>query len=64
MKTYTIYFEIFGKKMKTNVAAYSEEAAKEQIRNKILFNKITGKDLFAEELKKDNPFKDFFGIFK
>ena len=64
MKTYTIYFEIYGKKMKTVVSAYNEEEAKLHIRNKINFNKITCKDSFAEELKKDNPLKDFFGIFK
>ena len=37
---YTIYFELFGKKMKTTVDAKSIEDAKQQVRNKILFHKI------------------------
>ena len=37
---YTVYFEIFGKKMKTTTEALSPTAAKEQVRNKIIFHKI------------------------
>jgi len=37
---YTIYFELFGKKMKTTVDAKSIEDAKQQVINKILFHKV------------------------
>lgn len=40
MKNYTLYFEVFGKKMKTQVMAESEEKAKEAIKNKIVFHKV------------------------
>jgi len=40
MKNYTIYFEIFGKKLKTDIIAENELKAKEIIRDKIIFNKI------------------------
>jgi hypothetical protein len=40
MKTYNIYFEIYGKKMKTVIKANSEQEAKEIIKNNIKFIKI------------------------
>jgi hypothetical protein len=44
MTNYTIYFELFGKKMKTTLPATSKENAKEVIRNMIIFHKITTND--------------------
>ncbi|MDX1285955.1 MAG: hypothetical protein R3182_13120 [Draconibacterium sp.] len=38
--TYTVWFEIFGKKMKTTVPARTEKEAKEAVRKKIIFHKI------------------------
>ena len=40
MKYYTVYFEIYGKKMKTTVLAKSQDDAKQQVVNKISFIKI------------------------
>lgn len=40
MRKHTIYFEIFGKKLKTTVMANNEREAKELIKNKIIFHKI------------------------
>lgn len=40
MRTYTVYFEIFGKKMKTRVLSESREKAKEVVKSKIVFHKI------------------------
>jgi hypothetical protein len=37
---YTVYFELFGKKMKTTIDADTEEMAKSIIRDKIIFHKI------------------------
>lgn len=47
MKKYEILFEIYGKKLKTTIEANSEEKAKEIVKNKIRFDKIT-------ELKSNN----------
>ena len=40
MKNYDVYFEIYGKKLKTTILAESEEKAKENVRNKIVFHKV------------------------
>lgn len=37
---YTVYFEVFGKKMKTNVYADSKSNAKEKVINKIKWHKV------------------------
>ena len=37
---YTVYFEIFGKKMKTTVDAKSEEDAKYRIMGRIIWHKV------------------------
>ncbi len=51
MKEYTVYFEIFGKKMKTTVRAFNEEQAKAFVKNKIVFHKV--------EKVINNPIEDF-----
>lgn len=51
MKEYTIYFEVFGKKMKINVNALSEEMAKDIVKDKIVFYKV-------EEVVKDTSMDD------
>jgi len=55
MKEYTVYFEIFGKKMKTTVMAFNEEQAKAFVKNKIVFHKV--------EKVKEDPFFDFLNRF-
>lgn len=63
---YTVYFEIFGKKMKTTVEAKSEEDAKYKVMgalmNKIVWGEIT------PEMPDDNGMldhlKDMFGMKK
>jgi hypothetical protein len=42
MKTYKIYFEIFGKKMKYEVEAESKNDAINKLKNKINIIKING----------------------
>ena len=61
MKNYTIYFEIYGKKMRTTVSAENKEKAKDVVRNKIYFH-------IVEEIKKPPPddhdtLNDLFGVF-
>jgi hypothetical protein len=58
MKKYTIYFEIFGKKMKTVVFAESEEKAKFILLDKVVFHKIE-----SEKIYNSNPFDDLFSSF-
>ena len=47
---YTVYFEIFGKRMKTEVEADTKEGAMYQIYGKIKFHKVElsdkGQDMF------------------
>ena len=59
MKEYKVYFEIFGKKMKTTVLAANKEVAKAQIKNKINF-------ILVQEVKNQPDFDifDFLGGFK
>lgn len=40
MKNHTVYFEFFGKKMKTQILAKDQEDAKQKIKEKIKFEKI------------------------
>lgn len=60
MNKYTVYFELFGHKMKTTVLAKNEQAAKDFVFNKIIFHKVE----FVPE--NPNPIIDFFNknIFK
>ena len=43
MKNYIVYFEIFGKKMKTTELAETMTEAKQNVINKIKWHKITEK---------------------
>ena len=55
MKQYTIYFEIFGKKMKTTIQANSELDAKQKLKDKIVFHKV-------EEFDFIDSFRKIFGF--
>lgn len=63
MKTFTIYFELYGKKMKTEVMALSERSAQEIIKQKIVFHKIVEKKDAKNYSLSDamKAFEDIFG---
>ncbi len=44
MKPYTVYFEIYGKKMKTTVHAKSEAEAVSRVREKLVIHKVKSED--------------------
>ena len=61
MKTYKVYFEIFGKKMFTNVEAANKIEAQNKIKAQIIFHKTqeiykTDSNISVDDLKR------FFGI--
>jgi hypothetical protein len=63
MKTYIIYFEIFGKKMKTIIEADSKSEAKQKVKNKIIFHKIDGeKDNVKNDIIDLDRLKNMLGI--
>ena len=51
-KNYTVYFEIYGKKMKAKVLAESMEEAQQKVNSKIIFHKIVieEKDKFNQAI--------------
>ena len=51
MKKYTVYFELFGKKMKTTVRASSKIEAQEQILSKVKFYKVEPERFTEKESK-------------
>jgi hypothetical protein len=61
MKQYTIYFEIFGKKMKTTLSAFDEEQAVRLLKEKIVFHKI---EQTPDKTKSDEFVNEFEKIFK
>lgn len=62
MKNYTIYFEIYGKKMKTTVMAINEENAKDLIISKIIFHKVEkSKDEFNQAIDIMDDMLNFLG---
>jgi hypothetical protein len=56
MKSYTIWFEFFGKKMKTTVLAQNQKEAREKLLNKIIIHQVRPSD--------DDFVKDFFDLLK
>lgn len=70
MENFIIYFELYGKKMKTTVLAYNETDAKKVVQEKIIFHKIVKKinnDFNDEDIKDflgdDNIFDNLMNIF-
>lgn len=51
MKDFIIYFELYGKKMKTTIPAQTEDQAKQILKDKIIFHKV-------QEKEKYNPVDD------
>ena len=62
MNEYTVYFELFGKKMKTDVLAESKEHAENIIRNKIVFHKTIQISDGTKQAKQ--AFDDLLNIFR
>ena len=61
MKKYTIYFEIFGKKMKTVILAESEENAKSILLRKVIFHKVEAEKIYNDNSNwVDDLFTSFF----
>ena len=62
MKTYTLYFEFYGRKMKTKVVAESVGEAKSLVLSKVKFLKVEDtEDAMLREfgdLFKGTPFED------
>lgn len=68
MNNYTMYFEFFGKKMKTEVWAKSEEQAKNQIVDRINYLKIESRPVTEGEKSQaraviNNAIKEFQRFF-
>jgi hypothetical protein len=61
MKTYEIYFELFGKKMKTKIEAPNKEVAEDRLRRKIQIHSIRDSQIANRntEYSGDN-FVEFF----
>lgn len=53
---YSVLFELYGKRMKTEIEAKSPEDAEYQIRGKVKFHQITPVPSAVDDLKK------FFGM--
>jgi len=63
MKTYIIYFEIFGKKMKTIIEADNKSIAKQIVKNKIIFHKIIAEnDVVKNDTIDLDGLKNMLGI--
>jgi hypothetical protein len=50
MKKYEIYFELFGKKMKTTITAPTKDVAKQIVKDKIIFHKIEREPDFGDAI--------------
>ena len=63
-REYIVWFEVFGKKMKTTVIATSEREAKKDIQNKIIFHKVEVKPEDKVFSKIMDKFEEIFEIFE
>ena len=57
MKKFVVWFEAFGKKLRTTVEAENEYKAMDAVKNKIIFYNVVEKD--SDELEQ---MKDILGI--
>lgn len=58
MREYTVYFELYGKKMKTEIFAKDKNDAMMKIRQKITFHKIS-----ETKSNKDDVFDNIMNLF-
>lgn len=61
-KKIKVYFEIFGKKMVTEVEADNQDYAKAAVKNKIIFHKF--EEVKEQKSPPSNPMDLFNDIFK
>lgn len=61
---YIVYFEIFGKKMKTTITAPHKKGAKKAVKEKIIFHKVVEKKCGETYLGNDDTFKNLMDIFR
>lgn len=59
MNEYYVYFEIYGKKMKTRIYAANEDLAKGEVKNKIIFHKVVE----VEDHSDGDVFEDLMNLF-
>lgn len=59
-KPFTVYFEVFGKRMKTEVLANDKEDARYLVLGKVIFHKIEENKQSSDEVV--NNLKDMFGM--
>jgi len=66
MKNYTLYFEFFGRKMKTTVSAESCQDAKDQVAGRVNFLSIyENAECEAQSAEHNDPaVKKIFDLFK
>lgn len=62
MTNYEVFFELYGKKLKTSILAENEMTAKEIVRNKIIFHKVVLKPAFG--LGDEDIFSNLMDIFQ
>jgi hypothetical protein len=62
MKKFKIYFSIFGKKMVTEIIADTENEAKRELMDKIIFHKIEAEILSREDEKMLEYLKRLFNM--
>lgn len=62
MKKYKIYFEMFGKKMVTDIVASDEQHAKRLLADKIIFHKVKLINMNKEEEDIFDMLKNIFNL--
>ena len=60
---HTVYFEMFGRKMKTTVTSDSVDEAKRIVASKIIFHKVVPEEIFGDSEVFDR-LMDIFGTKK
>jgi hypothetical protein len=61
-KKYTVFFEVYGKKMKTDVMAASEQKAKDIVKDSITIHKVMSEDMNSSDV--EQIFQKLKEIFK
>jgi undecaprenyl pyrophosphate synthase len=64
VRKYIVYFEIFGKKMKTEIMAGSGTMAQEFVKDKIKFHKTVLKPMDEDTKKVSEAYDQIVDVFK